>query len=187
MYYGTQLLTVAGFSASAALIANVANGVLAVAGSAICLFLLMDRLPRRTLIVGGLTTTTTTHVLIVIASLLLPEGQTKAFLILILMVTFVFAMQTTLNIPVWVVLWELFPLDMRGFGVGVAVFFGWISNAIPAYAVPVAIGAVGITGTFLVFVLLGLIAIVFLKTLLPETGKRSLEELEEAFTAGNFR
>ncbi|HWM03265.1 MAG TPA: sugar porter family MFS transporter, partial [Actinophytocola sp.] len=33
MYYGTQVLTQAGFSASAALIANVANGVLAVIGS----------------------------------------------------------------------------------------------------------------------------------------------------------
>jgi hypothetical protein len=43
MYYGTQVLTRAGFSASAALIANVANGVLAVVGSTICLFFLMDR------------------------------------------------------------------------------------------------------------------------------------------------
>jgi major inositol transporter-like SP family MFS transporter len=75
-------------------------------------------------------------VLIVIASTLLPEGRTKAILILILMVTFVFAMQTILNIPVWVVLSELFPLDMRGFGVGVAVFFGWMNNALLAYAVP---------------------------------------------------
>ena len=46
MYYGTQLLTEAGFSASAALIANIANGVLAVVGSAICLFFLIDRVPR---------------------------------------------------------------------------------------------------------------------------------------------
>jgi hypothetical protein len=42
----------------------------------------------------------------------------------------------------------------------------------------VGIDTIGITGTFLVFALLGLAAIIFLKTLLPETGKRSLEELE---------
>jgi hypothetical protein len=35
------------------LIANVANGVLAVIGSSICLFFLMDRVPRRKPIIGG--------------------------------------------------------------------------------------------------------------------------------------
>ena len=74
MYYGTQVLTQAGFSASGALIANVANGVLAVVGSSICLFFLMDRVPRRTLIIGGFVATTICHALIVISALLLPEG-----------------------------------------------------------------------------------------------------------------
>ena len=37
-----------------------------------------------------------------------------------------------------------------------------------------------------VFVVLGLIAIAFLKVFLPETKDRSLEELEERFAAGQF-
>jgi MFS transporter, SP family, major inositol transporter len=187
MYYGTQLLTVAGFSSSAALIANVANGVLAVAGSAICLFVLMDRVPRRKLIVGGFIATTSIHALIVIASFLLPEGLTKAVVILIFMVSFVFAMQLALNVPVWVVLSELFPLNMRGFGMGISVLCLWVANAIIAFTFPVLVATINIQGAFLVFVVLGLMAIVFLKKLLPETGNRSLEELEEAFSAGNFR
>ena len=36
------------------------------------------------------------------------------------------------------------------------------------------------------FVVLGLIAIAFLKVFLPETKDRSLEELEERFAAGQF-
>jgi major inositol transporter-like SP family MFS transporter len=187
IYYGTQLLTVAGFSSSAALIANVANGVLGVAGSAICLFFLMDRVPRRTLLIGGFIATTTIHGLVVIASFLLPEGLTKAIVILVLTVTFVFCMQLALNIPMWVVLSEMFPLDMRGLGMGISVLFLWIANAIISFSFPVLIATVDIQGAFLVFFVLGLAAIFFLKKMLPETGNRSLEELEEAFSGGDFR
>jgi MFS transporter, SP family, major inositol transporter len=187
MYYGTQVLTVAGFSASAALIANVANGVLAVVGSAICLFFLMDRVPRRTLIIGGFVATTTCHALIVLSSYLLPEGLTKAFVILTFMVLFVFCMQLALNVPVWVVLSELFPLRLRGLGMGVCVLMLWVANAVIAFVFPILVDTIKIQGAFLVFVVLGLIAIVFLRKMLPETSKRSLEELEEAFSAGNFR
>jgi len=187
MYYGTQVLTVAGFSASAALIANVANGVLAVIGSSICLFYLMDRVPRRKLIIGGFIATTTAHALIVISSFLLPDGLTKAFVVLIFMVLFVFCMQLALNIPVWVIISEIFPLDIRGLGMGVSVLCLWVTNAIIAFAFPILVEAIQIQGAFLIFVVLGLIAIAFLTKFLPETRGRSLEQLEEAFAAGNFR
>ena len=187
MYYGTQVLTQAGFSASAALIANVANGVLAVIGSSICLFFLMDRVPRRTLIIGGFVATTTAHALIVATALLLPEGLLKAFVILFFMVTFVFCMQAALNIPVWVIISEMFPLRLRGLGMGICVLCLWIANAVIAFLFPIIVTAIGIQGAFGVFVVLGLIAIAFLKVFLPETKDRSLEELEERFAAGQFK
>jgi sugar porter (SP) family MFS transporter len=187
MYYGTQVLTRAGFSASGALIANVANGVLAVIGSSICLFFLMDRVPRRTLIIGGFIATTTAHALIVISAFLLPEGTTKAFVILFFMVTFVFCMQLALNIPVWVIISEMFPLRLRGLGMGICVLCLWVANAIIAFLFPIVVEAIRIEGAFLVFVVLGVIAIAFLKVFLPETKDRSLEELEERFAAGQFR
>jgi MFS transporter, SP family, major inositol transporter len=187
MYYGTQVLTRAGFSASAALIANVANGVLAVVGSTICLFFLMDRVPRRKMIIGGFIAITTCHALIVLSAFLLPEGLLKAFVILFFMVTFVFFMQLTLNIPVWVIISEMFPLRLRGLGMGVCVLCLWVANAIVAFLFPIVVEAVGIEGAFAVFVVLGLIAIAFLKVFLPETKDRSLEELEERFAAGQFR
>jgi len=187
MYYGTQVLTQAGFSASAALIANVANGVLAVVGSTICLFWLMDRVPRRKLIIGGFIATTSCHALIVISAWLLPDGLTKAFVILFFMVLFVFCMQLALNIPVWVIISEIFPLDIRGMGMGVSVLCLWIANAVIAFMFPIVVEAFGIQGAFLVFVVLGLIAIAFLNAFLPETKGRSLEELEDDFAAGKFR
>jgi sugar porter (SP) family MFS transporter len=187
MYYGTQVLTQAGFSSSGALIANVANGVLAVVGSAVCLFVLMDRVPRRKLIIGGFCATTICHALIVLSAFLLPAGLTRAFVILLFMVLFVFCMQTALNVPVWVVISEMFPLRLRGMGMGVCVLCLWVANAIIAFLFPIVVQAIGIQGAFLCFVVLGLIAIAFLKVFLPETKDRSLEELEERFAAGQFK
>lgn len=186
MYYGSQLLVVAGFSQSAALIANIVPGVLAVAGSAICLFVLVDRVPRRRLIIGGIIATTTCHGLIVLASLLMPDGIAKAYVILFFVVAFVFCMQLALNVPVWVCLSELFPLRFRGFGMGFCVLVLWVTNAIIAFTFPILVEYVGITGSFAVFFVLGLFFIGFLWKMLPNTSGRSLEELEEAFAAGDF-
>jgi sugar porter (SP) family MFS transporter len=186
MYYGSQLLVVAGFSESAALIANIAPGVIAVIGSAICLFVLIDRVPRRKLIIGGLIATTTCHGLIVLASLLIPDGVVKAYVILVLVVAFVFCMQLALNVPVWVCLSELFPLRMRGFGMGFCVLVLWVANAIIAFCFPILVAGVGITGSFGVFFALGVVFVLFLWKMLPNTSGRSLEELEEAFAAGDF-
>jgi len=63
----------------------------------------------------------------------------------------------------------------------------WVANAIIAFLFPIVVQAIGIQGAFGVFVILGVIAIVFLKVFLPETKDRFLEELEERFSAGNFR
>ncbi len=110
----------------------------------------------------------------------------KAYAILFLIVAFVFFMQLALNVPVWVCLSELFPLRMRGFGMGICVLILWVTNAIIAFCFPILVATVGITGSFLVFFGLGLVFIAFLWKMLPNTSGRSLEELEEAFASGDF-
>src|SRR6201999_2842379 len=102
MYYGTQFLHQAGFSADAALIANIANGVLAVVGSAICLFVVIDRVPRRKLILFGFIACTIVHGLMLPPPPFARERIARAYAFLVLCVTFVFFMQMALNVPVWV-------------------------------------------------------------------------------------
>jgi major inositol transporter-like SP family MFS transporter len=147
----------------------------------------MDRVPRRKLIIGGFIATTTCHALIVIASYLMPEGLPKAFLVLAFMVLFVFFMQLALNVPVWVIISEMYPLRLRGFGMGVSVLCLWVANAVIAFLFPIVVQAIKIEGAFLCFVALGLIAIAFLTVFLPETKGHSLEELEDRFAAGQYK
>ncbi|MDN5916390.1 MAG: sugar porter family MFS transporter, partial [Pseudonocardia sp.] len=70
MYYGQRVLIEAGFTADAALVANISAGVFAVIGGVIALRN-MDRLDRRKTFAIGLSLTTTCHVLIGIAALVL--------------------------------------------------------------------------------------------------------------------
>jgi major inositol transporter-like SP family MFS transporter len=187
MYYGTQLLHEAGFSVNAAGIANIANGVLAVAGSAICLFVLIDRVERRSLILFGFIACTIVHGLIVLAATFIPEGLTKAYSILVLCVTFVFFMQMALNVPVWVCLSEMFPLRLRGFAMGLSILCMWLVNAAITFSFPIIVERAGLQGIFGLFFIVGVLASVFLWKMLPNTSGRSLEQLEASFTTGNFR
>jgi sugar porter (SP) family MFS transporter len=184
MYYGQRILIEAGFDEGAALTANISAGVVAVLGGLIALRN-MDRLDRRKTFAIGLTLTTTCHVLIGVASILIPEGNPmRPYVLLVLIVAFVFSMQTFLNIAVWVWLAEIFPLHMRGLGIGISVFFGWTTNGFLALYVPTLIENIGITGTFFLFAAVGAVALVFVVTQVPETRGRSLEALEEDVSTG---
>src|SRR3954451_779482 len=190
MYYGQRVLIEAGFTANAALLANISAGVAAVVGGLIALYN-MDRIDRRKTFMIGLSLTTTCHLLIGIASMVLPVGNPlRPYVLLFLVVAFVFSMQTFLNIAVWVWLAEIFPLHMRGLGIGVAVFFGWATNGFLALFFPSLVDAIGITGVFFLFAAIGAIALIFVITQVPETRVRSLEALEEDVETGaiyNFR
>lgn len=184
MYYGQSVLVESGFSESAALVANVGPGVIAVIGGIVALWM-MDRLDRRTTLLIGFSLTTACHVLIGVASTVLEPGHPlRPVVILGLVVAFVGAMQTFLNVAVWVYLSEIFPLAMRGLGIGIAVFAHWLANGALSLAFPSLLGAVGITGTFFVFAGAGVLALVFIATQVPETRGRSLEGLEAEVRSG---
>ena len=184
MYFGSQVLEQSGFSQNAALIANVAPGIIAVIGAIIALQM-MDRLDRRKTFITGFTLTTVSHLLIGVASLTLPaESAARPWVILALVVIFVGSMQTFLNVAVWVYLSEIFPLHMRGIGMGISVFALWIMNGIVALFFLPLVDGVGISNTFFVFAAVGALALLFVWKCIPETRGRTLEALEEEVTTG---
>ena len=183
MYYGQSVLVESGFSEQAALIANVAPGVIAVVGGLVALAM-MDRVDRRTTLILGFSLTTACHVLIGVASAALAPGDpARPFVILALVVLFVGAMQTFLNVATWVYLSEVFPLRMRGLGIGVAVLLHWLVNGSLALAFPSLLAAVGMSGTFWLFACVGAVALAFIVRRVPETRGRTLEGLEAELTA----
>jgi major inositol transporter-like SP family MFS transporter len=184
MYYGQRILIEAGFTGDVALFANIASGVAAVIGGFIALYN-MDRLDRRLTFTIGLSLTTTCHLLIGISSILMPnDAAYRPYVLLVLIVAFVFSMQTFLNVAVWVWLAEIFPLHMRGLGIGISVFFGWTVNGLLATFVPMLIETIQITGTFFMFACVGLLSLLFVIRFVPETRGVTLEKLEEDVSTG---
>jgi MFS transporter, SP family, major inositol transporter len=184
VYYGQTVLIQAGFDANAALIANVVPGLIGVIGSIVSLYL-MDRVNRRTMFLTGYGLVTLCHVLIGAAAMALPEGTAKPYVILTLVVLFVGSMQTFLNVATWVILSEIFPLHMRGLGIGIAVFCMWIANATLGLFFPTLEAAMGLS-VFYLLAAFNLVALLFMMKLLPETRGRTLESIEVGVTTGQI-
>jgi major inositol transporter-like SP family MFS transporter len=178
MYYGSQLLEDAGFSAKAAVIANTANGFFSVLGVTIGI-MLINKVNRRTLLLVGFSLITFFHLLVGLSAKFLPDNDFKPYFILLFVILFVFSMQGTLGPLVWLMLAEIFPLKIRSFAMGICVFCLWLANACVAFGFPPLVAAVGISSTFFVFAALGVLALIFIFTMVPETRGLSLEEFEE--------
>ena len=180
MYYGTQILTKAGFSREGALIANTLNGLTSVCAVAFC-FYLMTKLNRRTQMLAGFCGTTTALLLITLSSHFLSESSIFPFLILGLTILFLAFMQSCLGPILWLELSEIIPLRLRGLGYGICSFFVWMANFVVGLVFPVMLSSLGLDMTFCIFVVIGLAAITFTKLFVPETKGRSLEEIESSF------
>ncbi|MFJ9538595.1 sugar porter family MFS transporter [Streptomyces sp. NPDC101225] len=182
MYYGTQILTDAGFAADSALTANIANGVISVLATFVGIWLL-GRVNRRPMLMIGQLGTIAAQLLIGVFSLVLPAGDGRAFAVLAMTVTFLAFQQGAISPVTWLMLSEIFPLKMRGFGLGIAAFALWITNFLIGLAFPVLVDTVGVSNTFFVFVALGVLAVAFVRLYVPETRGRTLENLEHELKA----
>ena len=179
IYYGTQILADAGFGTEAALTANIANGVVSVCAALLGIWLL-GKVGRRPMLLTGLIGTTSMLALIGIASIMLPEGTARGFTVLSMTVLFLAFQQGAVSPVTWLMLSEIFPLRVRGLGIGLSVFVQWMANFAVGFSFPMLMSAMGLSNTFFIFVGLGICALLFVKRFMPETRGLSLEEVELA-------
>lgn len=180
MFYGTQILTNAGFSTQIALIANVANGLTSVIATIFGMWLL-TKIGRHPMFLLGLGGTTMSLLLIALSSHFLEGTAILPFIVLSLTITFLAFMQGCIGPVLWLLLAEIFPVNMRGLGMGICVFCLWITDFCIGLAFPVLLDQFGLFMTFMFFVCSGLAAMLFVKTCVPETKGRTLEEIEKSF------
>ncbi|MEB2274806.1 sugar porter family MFS transporter [Bacillus sp. ILBB4] len=180
MYYGTEILKDAGFQTEAALIGNIGNGIISVLATFVGIWLL-GKVGRRPMLITGLVGTTTALLLIGIFSLVFEGSAALPYIVLALTITFLAFQQGAISPVTWLMLSEIFPLRLRGLGMGVTVFCLWGINFLVGLTFPVLLASIGLSTTFFVFVVLGIGAILFVKKFLPETKGLTLEELEQRF------
>lgn len=185
MYFAPTILQQTGLGAQAALTATIANGVVAVVASIFSLYLI-GRVGRRPLLITGQLGIVASLVAIGIVFSIHTEPGTsgatvRSYLILGCMLAFLVFQQTAVSPVTWVMLSEIFPIKIRGLGMGAAVLLLWLVNALVTFSFPILLAGVGGTATFLVFAAINILAAAMAAKKIPETRNRSLEEIEEHF------
>jgi major inositol transporter-like SP family MFS transporter len=178
-YYAPTILESTGLGASASLILTITVGLVAIIGTILGIVLL-GYYNRRPLLLTGFTGVAAGHAVLAL-SFMLPESGFRSYLILAAMLIVVFFVQTFIGTLVWLLLSEIFPMTIRGFAMGIAVFVLWTVNAAISFAFPPLVAALGATPTFGLFALVNVGSILFVKKFAPETRGRTLEELEDDF------
>ncbi|MFJ5222483.1 sugar porter family MFS transporter [Streptomyces sp. NPDC088400] len=179
MYFAPTILLDTGLGTQAALTATIANGVVAVLAVSTGMWLL-GRFGRRPMLLTGQVGVTVSLVLIAFCFLVLPESTARSYLVLASMLTFLLFMQGCVATVFWLMLSEIFPLRLRGFAMGMAVFGTWTANFVVTLVFPPLISAIG-GATFLIFAAVNAATIAFYLRTVPETKGRSMEALEAHF------
>src|SRR5699024_480749 len=180
MYYGTEILIDAGFGTNAALIGNIANGLIAVIAVIVGIWLL-GKVGRRPMLMTGQIGAIISLLLIAIFSSALQGTEALPYVVLSLTVSFLAFMQGAIAPVTWLMLSEIFPLRLRGLGMGISVFFLWMVNFVIGLTFPTLLSSLGLSATFYAFGVLNIFAIVFVVKFLPETKGVSLEKIEKHF------
>ena len=79
----------------------------------------------------------------------------------------------------WVLIAEIFPNQIRGTAVSIAVSALWIACFAVTFTFPLLNRAMGLTGTFWLFAAICFAGFVFVLKFVPETKGKSLEEIEK--------
>ena len=184
-YYAPTILESAGLGTSAALVLTITVGVVGVLGTLLGIYLL-GHVNRRPLVMTGFVGVAVGH-LVLALMFQLPESRLRAYLILVGMLIVVFFVQTFIGTLIWLLLSEIFPMTIRGFAMGAAVFILWTTNTIISFVFPLLVGALGATLTFGLFTLVNACSFLFVWRFCPETRGRTLEELEDDFREHDAR
>lgn len=175
--YAHEIFSAAGYAVSDVLMNIVVTGVTNVIFTFVAIYT-VDKWGRRSLMFVG------SAGLAVIYTIL---GSCYFFGIsgwpmLLLVVLAIACYAMSLAPVVWVVLSEIFPVRIRGMAMAISTFFLWVACFLLTYTFPILNEAVGASGTFWLYGAICLAGFFFIRTKLPETKGKTLEELEKELT-----
>ena len=193
MYYAPTVLKATGLGDAAAVTGAVANGVVSILATLLGM-LLIGRHSRRKMFFTGQIGVTLSLVLIGLSFKLFFHMETvdgvsglhanftgASYIILALMLMFLTFMQGWIAPVFWLMLAEIYPLRMRGLGMGFAVFGLWIFDFIIQSIFPILLNSYGGGMTFGFFAVTNVIMLILLVKFLPETRGLTLEQIEQKF------
>lgn len=178
IYYAPTIFQMAGFhDASSSILATVGIGVVNVLSTIFAIFYL-DKLGRRPLLLSGLVGMC---VSLLGLSIVFHGGQNEAlrWVALACTFTFIICFAFSLGAILWLMVSEIFPLEVRGAAMGVAVFSCWFWNFAVSATFLSLLNALGPSKTFLLYALMCVVSFIFCYLKTPETSGVTLEQIED--------
>ncbi|AQK66251.1 D-xylose-proton symporter-like 1 [Zea mays] len=175
LYYAATIFQSAGFSgASDATRVSILLGLLKLIMTGVAV-LVVDRLGRRPLLIGGVSGITVALFLLSSYYTLLKDASYVAVIALLL---YVGCYQLSFGPIGWLMISEVFPLRLRGRGLGVAVLVNFASNALVTFAFSPLEDLIGTGALFSGFGVIAVASLAFIFWIVPETKGLTLEEIE---------
>ncbi|KAJ7332005.1 hypothetical protein JRQ81_014185 [Phrynocephalus forsythii] len=101
---------------------------------------------------------------------------------LLSLMAFVSAFSIGFGPMTWLVLSEIYPTNIRGRAFAFCNSFNWAANLLISLTFLDLIDAIGISWIFLLYGLVGVMAVLFIYLFVPETKGQSLEEIDQQFS-----
>jgi sugar porter (SP) family MFS transporter len=181
IYYAPTILQGVGFSEGGAIAATAVGVGLVNVGFTILAVRIIDRAGRRPLLIIGLIGMVISLALLGVVFATGGAGGAVGLLATVCLGLYIASFAISLGPVFWLMISEIYPLNIRGKAMSVASLANWGSNFIVALTFLLLIDAFGQTGTFWLYGAIGLVAWVFVYFLVPETKGRTLEEIEADF------
>ena len=176
VYFAPTMMNQVGISTENSVYTAIVIGVVSVIACWVGLQI-VDRVGRRRLLLIGLTGNVISLIALAVAYRFADGNTAVAMLSLALMALFIAFQQAAVSPTTWLLISELVPVKIRGLGMGIAGLALWVANwAVAQFFLPLVALLSG-SGTFVMFAVLGIVALGFVRTFIPETTGRSLEEV----------
>lgn len=180
LYYAPEIFKNVGFDTNASLFQTIIVGAVNLLFTVVAI-LTVDRLGRKPLqIIGALVMAVAMFALGGALAL-----QIKGVLALLCMLLYIAGFAVSWGPVVWVLLSEIFPNQVRGKAMAVAVAAQWIANFIVSWTFPILNDNPYLLNTFhhgfayWIYGVMSLLAALFMWKLVPETKGRTLEQMEK--------
>lgn len=179
MYYAPEIFKQAGAGTNGALVQTIMVGFINFIFTILALWLI-DRVGRKALLLIG---SSLMAVCLLVIGFAFQTGHTSGLLILISILVYVAAFAISLGPVVWVIMSEIFPNHIRGKATAIASMMLWLADYVVSQSFPPLLSSAGPAITFWIFGVLALFTFLFTWRVVPETKGKSLEQIEEMWSA----
>ncbi len=177
IYYAPTILKFAGQQNTGALTQSVYIGCTNVFFTVVAI-LLLDKLGRRFFLLFGTACLTVALVGLGVFFHFPGVQHAASWLALACLLFYIFGFAIGLGPVFWLMISEIFPLQMRGPAMAVCTMFNWGFNFAISYTFLTLTSALTKAGAFWLYAGFAVCALVFFTTLVPETKDRTLEQIE---------